>query len=40
MINKRKVKFTYEKRAVDLKPMSIFLSEKFEKEFSDHEIEK
>lgn len=40
MINKRKVKFTYEKRTVDLKPMSIFLSEKFEKEFSDHEIEK
>lgn len=36
MINKRAINFTYERKAVDLKPMAIFLSEKFEKEFLRH----
>ena len=40
MINKRSVKFTYEKTSVDLKPMAIFLSEKFEKELFNHAEQK
>lgn len=40
MINKRSINFTYERKHIDLKPMAIFLSEKFEKEFQNYVAKK
>lgn len=40
MINKRSINFTYEQKHIDLKPMAIFLSEKFEKELYKYATEK
>lgn len=36
MINKRSINFTYERKQIDLKPMAIFLSDKFEKELHNY----
>lgn len=36
MINKRSIKFVYEKKEIDLKPMAIFLSDKFQKGLSEY----
>lgn len=39
MINKRSICFKYEQKKVDLKPMAIFLSDKFQKEL-ENDVEK
>lgn len=40
MINKRAINFTYTRKEIDLKPMAIFLSEKFEKGLHDYVAKK
>ena len=40
MINKRSINFTYEEKKIDLKPMAIFLGEKFQKELEGYVAKK